>query len=99
MAVSLSATVKLTDPDYYTEPPVSELKLDQRGDCWIEEFTIGHHIYGKASFHGKTNVAKLDLDSVGREAVSKRVPSRTLKLNSNMYVIFLKFHVPSTGVF
>lgn len=58
--------MKLTDPIYYTEPPASELIFDASGNCWIKDFVIGHHVYGKVCFPGFTNVAKLDLDSIGR---------------------------------
>ncbi len=58
-------TVRLTDDNYYTIPPVSELELDGNGDCWVVDFTIGHHRYGEAIFPGDTNVAQLDLDAVG----------------------------------
>ncbi len=67
MGVSRPAVLELTDPNYYTEPPVSEMKFDPCGECWIEDFVIGHRMYGKASFLGRTNVARLDLDSIGRE--------------------------------
>ena len=57
--------VSLTNPNYYTEPAVKDLQLDAKGDCWVEDFVVGHSTYGCAQFPGKTNVARLDLDAIG----------------------------------
>ncbi len=56
---------KLTRPDYHTIPPVTVLQRDIHGDCWVEDFTILHNKHGMLYFTGKTNVANLDLDSIG----------------------------------
>ncbi len=63
------SVVTLTNPNYYTEPAVSELHLDQNKECWVEDFVVGHKIYGSASFPGKTNVAGLDLDAIGTTTI------------------------------
>lgn len=59
--------VKISDPNYYTVPPVNELQLDLKGQCWIQDFIVGHKMYGNARFIGRTNVAGLNLKSIGMD--------------------------------
>ena len=72
------AGLVLTRPGYYTDPPLSELKVrvgegDRcegvrvgEGDrCEVENFTVGRRGFGKVCFFGVTDVARLDLDSLG----------------------------------
>ncbi len=63
-ALGFSA-VTLTHPNYYTEPATKDLQIDSKGDCWVDNFVVGHGTYGRAQFPGKTNVAGLDLDAIG----------------------------------
>ncbi len=58
--------VRLKDDNYYTKPSVEALQLDANGDCWVDDFAVGHHKYGEAIFPGRTNVAKLKLDAIGK---------------------------------
>ena len=57
----------LKRPGYYTIPPLNELKsyVDENGDCFIEDFTVGREGYGNVVFPGKINVAGLNLDKIG----------------------------------
>ncbi len=55
----------LTRLDYHTIPPLRVLQRNSNGECWVEDFTISHDMYGMLYFPGKTNVANLDLDSIG----------------------------------
>ncbi len=55
----------LINPNYYTMPAIRDLQLDENGDCWVDDFVVGHRAYGTAHFPGKTNVAGLDLDAIG----------------------------------
>ena len=61
------AGLVLTRPGYYTDPPLSELKVRVgEGDrCEVENFTVGRRGFGKVCFFGVTDVARLDLDSLG----------------------------------
>lgn len=61
--------VILKRPNYYTIPPLNELKsyLDGNGDCFVEDFTIGREGYGNVVFPGKINVAGLNLDEIGMQ--------------------------------
>ena len=61
------SAVTLTDPSYYTVPEAKELQLDSSGDCWVENFVVGHKIHGRARFPGKNNVARLDVDRTGKK--------------------------------
>ncbi len=63
------SVIKLTNPSYYTKPATKDLQLDKKGDCWVENFVVGHRTYGRAEFPGKTNVAGLDLDAIGRNTL------------------------------
>ena len=67
MAVSepFDEVVKLTDCNYYTVPSADELQLDLRGECWVQDFIVGHRIFGSAKFTGWTNIAGLNLSSIG----------------------------------
>lgn len=55
--------ITLRRPGYYTKPPLSALRLDGAGQCWVEDFTIGRTGYGSVMFPGRMDVHGLDLDS------------------------------------
>ena len=56
----------LTRGGYYTEPPLSELETRmEEGRCEVENFTVGRRGFGNVCFLGVTDVAGLDLDSLG----------------------------------
>ncbi len=46
------AGVVLTKPDYSINLDVGEIEgaVDTDGNCWVQDFTIRHRIYGKAVF-------------------------------------------------
>ena len=56
--------VILTQPGYYTVPPLSELEtMFVGGRCEVKDFTVGREGYGKIRFLGMTEiVAGLNLD-------------------------------------
>ena len=62
--------VTLKNPNYYTEPRAKDLHLDENGNCWVDDFVVGHRTHGSAHFPGRTNVTGLDLDSVGMTNVA-----------------------------
>ncbi|CAF1295275.1 unnamed protein product, partial [Adineta ricciae] len=57
---------KLTREDYYMKPSTAELKkfFDDKGQCFVKQFTVGHEKYGSVTFYGQVNVAGLDLDQI-----------------------------------
>ena len=59
---------KLQQPDYYTEPQISELEAKERakpGYCRrVKDFVVGRHGYGSIKFFGETDVRKLDLETL-----------------------------------
>ncbi|UJR23692.1 hypothetical protein I4U23_026674 [Adineta vaga] len=57
---------KLTREDYYMKPSTAELKplFDDKGQCFVKQFTVGHEKYGSVTFYGQVNVAGLDLDRI-----------------------------------
>ncbi|OQR66168.1 nuclear pore complex protein Nup98-Nup96-like, partial [Tropilaelaps mercedesae] len=55
--------ITLRRPGYYTKPPLSTLKLDSNGQCWVNDFTVGRTGYGSVMFPGRIDVAGLDIDS------------------------------------
>lgn len=57
---------KLSREDYFMEPSVSELKtlFNDKGQCLIKQFRVGHENYGSVTFYGEVNVAGLDLDRI-----------------------------------
>ncbi|CAL1545131.1 unnamed protein product, partial [Lymnaea stagnalis] len=58
--------VTLTRPGYYTIPSLDELinLIDENGDCFVEDLTIGRVGFGNVFFPGITNVAGLNLDDI-----------------------------------
>jgi hypothetical protein len=62
------AGVILERPDYFTLPSIDDLgsKVDSKGDCYVEDFSIGRVDYGCITFPGVTNVANLNLDEIGK---------------------------------
>ncbi|GAB6029666.1 hypothetical protein CHUAL_005398 [Chamberlinius hualienensis] len=60
------AGVILTRPGYYTIPSLDELAtmVDDDGNCFVENFSIGREGYGNVFFPGITNVANLNLDEL-----------------------------------
>ncbi|XP_048244213.1 nuclear pore complex protein Nup98-Nup96-like isoform X2 [Haliotis rufescens] len=56
----------LTRPGYYTSPSLDSLVelIDENGDCFVDDFTIGRENYGSLFFPGSTNVANLNLDEI-----------------------------------
>jgi hypothetical protein len=59
---------KLSREDYYTKPSISELKssFNDKGQCLVKQFTVGHEKYGSVTFYGEVNVAGLDLDRISK---------------------------------
>lgn len=62
------AGILLTRPGYYTIPSMEELgqMVDEHGNCFVKELTIGREQYGSVFFFDVINVAGLDLDSIGK---------------------------------
>ncbi|XP_048773367.2 nuclear pore complex protein Nup98-Nup96-like isoform X2 [Ostrea edulis] len=60
------AGIVLTRPGYYTIPSVEEVceQVDENGDCFVDDFTVGREGYGNIFFHGPINVANLNLDDI-----------------------------------
>ncbi|XP_059161222.1 nuclear pore complex protein Nup98-Nup96-like isoform X2 [Physella acuta] len=56
----------LTRPGYYTNPTLDEMTqmIDDNGDCFVPDFSIGREGYGNVYFPGVTNVAGLNLDEI-----------------------------------
>ena len=54
--------------EYYTIPPLAELnqKIDSNGDVFVDDFVVGRQGYGQVKFYGRTNVAGLNLDEIGK---------------------------------
>ena len=69
------AGIVLTRPGYYTIPSMEELgqMVDEDGNCFVEELTIGRDLYGSVFFYGVVNVAGLNLDSIG-QSTSRSFP-------------------------
>ncbi|KAF5306612.1 hypothetical protein FQA39_LY08801 [Lamprigera yunnana] len=57
-------SVKLTDKEYYTNPPIENLSIDDNGDCIVENFEIGRKGFGKIKFLDPVNLSNLDLDEI-----------------------------------
>ena len=61
--------LKLSNPEYYTRPPVNELeeKLDtNESSCIVKDFVVGRTGYGEILFRGDTDVKGLNIDELGR---------------------------------
>jgi hypothetical protein len=61
---------KLTHNDYYTKPPIEELRscFNEQGQCFVKQFTIGRKHYGSVTFQGlHMNLAGLDLNRLGKK--------------------------------
>ncbi|XP_015778613.1 PREDICTED: nuclear pore complex protein Nup98-Nup96-like, partial [Acropora digitifera] len=58
--------IVLKRSEYYTIPPLNELNqmVDSNGDVFVDDFIVGRTGYGCVKFHGKTNVAGLNLDEI-----------------------------------
>ena len=58
---------KLEQPDYYTDPQISELEAKERaepGFCSrVKDFVIGRRGYGSIKFLGETDVRKIHLET------------------------------------
>ncbi|CAM4813455.1 unnamed protein product [Rotaria magnacalcarata] len=56
----------LTRENYYIKPSMSELKslFDDKGQCIVDKFTVGHEKYGSVTFYDQVNVTGLDLDRI-----------------------------------
>lgn len=57
----------LSRPGYYTIPSLEALgeMVDEDGNCFVEDFTIGREGYGSIFFPGITNVANMNFDETG----------------------------------
>jgi len=68
MTANHPAGVVLRRQDYYTLPSLNDLVelVDEKGECWIENFVVGRDGYGNVVFPGLTNVAGLNLDEIGK---------------------------------
>ncbi len=58
----------LTRNDYYMKPSLTELKslFNDKGQCILKQFTVGHEKYGSVTFYGQINVAGLNLDEISK---------------------------------
>ncbi|XP_012944343.1 nuclear pore complex protein Nup98-Nup96 [Aplysia californica] len=56
--------VVLTRPGYYTIPSLDEMidLMDENGNVFVEDFTVGRVGFGNVFFPGTTNVAGMNLD-------------------------------------
>lgn len=59
--------VLMTRPGYYCIPSLDELtpQMDENGNCFVEDFTIGREGFGNVFFPGITNVAGMNIDEIG----------------------------------
>jgi hypothetical protein len=59
--------VSLTRGGYYIQPSVEELdnKVDDRGNCLVNNLVIGRQNHGEIRFLQPVNVAGLDIDEIG----------------------------------
>jgi len=103
----------LTHDDYYTKPTIDELRnrFDRKGQCFVNEFTVGREHYGSVTFEGShINLAGLDLDrlvEIGRRQVTvypdeNDKPSEGQELNCQAIISLLGVYpidrsVPSGG--
>ncbi|KAK9070735.1 hypothetical protein SSX86_011137 [Deinandra increscens subsp. villosa] len=64
----LDVPSKLQQPDYYTQPQISELEAKERADpgfCRrVRDFVVGRHGYGSIKFLGETDVRKVDIEAL-----------------------------------
>ena len=60
------AGIVLERPGYFTIPSMQELAAmtDAKGDCMVENFSIGRVDYGCITFPGMTNLANMNLDEI-----------------------------------
>ncbi|UJR25195.1 hypothetical protein I4U23_006549 [Adineta vaga] len=56
----------LTREDYYMKPNQTELNtlFNDKGQCIVKQFTVGHDKYGSVTFYGQINVSGLNLDEI-----------------------------------
>jgi hypothetical protein len=40
--------------------------VDEKGNCYVDNFAIFHDGYGGVIFDGRTNVSNLNLDEIGK---------------------------------
>jgi nuclear pore complex protein Nup98-Nup96 len=40
--------------------------IDEHGEVWVMDFIVGREGYGEVKFLGRTNVADLNLDEIGK---------------------------------
>ncbi|KAB0799791.1 hypothetical protein PPYR_07671 [Photinus pyralis] len=66
ISTHLSCGVKLTRPEYYTKPPLNELHKykNEKGECIVKGFTIGHNRFGSVYFPDAMDVSNLNLDEI-----------------------------------
>ena len=62
------AGIVLSRPGYYTIPSLEALAemVDEDGNCFVEDFTIGREGYGSIFFPGTTNIANMNFDETGK---------------------------------
>ena len=60
--------VTLSRQGYYTIPALDDMVelMDENGNCYVEDLTIGRENYGNVFFPGITNVAGMNLDDIGK---------------------------------
>ncbi|CAF4258419.1 unnamed protein product, partial [Adineta steineri] len=56
----------LTREDYYMKPNLTELKslFNDKNQCIVKQFTVGHEKYGSVTFYGQINLTGLNLDEI-----------------------------------
>ena len=59
--------VMMTRPGYYTTPSLDEMSdlMDEAGNVFVEDLTIGRVGYGAVFFPGTTNIAGMNIDEIG----------------------------------
>ncbi|XP_035998550.1 nuclear pore complex protein Nup98-Nup96 isoform X1 [Fundulus heteroclitus] len=60
------AGIVLNRVGYYTIPSLDDLAnmVDEHGDCFVENFTVGRKGYGSVFFPGEVNLTGLNLDEI-----------------------------------
>ena len=82
---------KLSREDYYMKPSAAELKslFNDKGQCLVKQFTVGHEKYGSVTFYGLVNVAGLDLDRISK---THRSTSKQKNLHRLLFLVEIERH-------
>ncbi|WAQ99160.1 NUP98-like protein [Mya arenaria] len=68
------AGIVLMRPGYYTIPSFEALAelVDEDGNCYVEDLTIGREGYGSIFFPGITNITDMNFDEIEGEGLNKK---------------------------